>query len=165
MKSIVITICLLLIFSDSVCIQAEAHKFYASFVTINYNEREKNVEITIRAFPDDLETALSKLHNKSVKLDDSKETAIMVMAYLKKTFEIKKNNRPQQLQWVGMEVKVDSAWIYIESKVPGGLSGAQLRDEFLFDMFSDQTNVVSLKYNGKQVDHVFRGNDGFKPLP
>jgi hypothetical protein len=165
MKSIIITIGILLILCASVCLQAEAHKFYASFVTINYNEQEKNVEITIRAFPDDLEAALSKLNNKSVKLDESKETGVMVMAYLKKTFEIKKNNRPQQLQWVGMEVKVDSAWIYIEAKMPGGLSGAQLRDQFLFDMFNDQTNVVSLKYKGKQVDHVFRGNDGFKPLP
>jgi hypothetical protein len=165
MKSIIITIGILLILCASICLQAEAHKFYASFVTINYNEQEKNVEITFRAFPDDLEAALSKLHNKSVKLDDSKETTTMVMAYLKKTFEIKKNNRPQQLQWVGMEVKVDSAWIYVEAKMPGGLSGAQLRDQFLFDMFNDQTNVVSLKYNGKQVDHVFRGNDGFKPLP
>lgn len=165
MKRSVITILLFFIFCASFCPKTEAHKFYASFVSINYNEQEKSVEIVIRAFPDDLEAALTKLNNKTVKLDKSKETAAMVMAYVKKTFEIKKNNRPQQLQWVGMEVNVDSAWIYVEAKMPTGLSGAQIRDQFLFEMFNDQTNVVSLKYNNKQVDHVFRGNDGFKPLP
>ncbi len=164
MKRFISTI-FLLVFCVLFSQHAEAHKFYASFVTVNYNEQEKSLEIVIRAFPDDLEAALSKLHNKSVKLDTSKETGAMVLAYLKKTFEIKKNHRPLQLQWVGMEVKVDSAWIYVEAKIPGGLSGAQIRDQFLFEMFADQTNVVSLKYNSKQVDHVFRAKDGFKLLP
>jgi hypothetical protein len=147
--------------------EVRAHKFYASFVTMNFNQQEQLVEITMRTFPDDLAAALRKQQNKTVQLDKSKEVAAMIMAYLRKTFELKKAGRVLPLRWVGMDLGVDSAFLYFEVKMPGGLSGAQLRDHFLFEMFDEQTNVVSIKYNGKQFDHVFRRNEGeaFKLIP
>jgi hypothetical protein len=147
--------------------EVKAHKFYASFVTINFNQQEQLVEITMRTFPDDLVAALRKQQNKTVQLDKSKEVAAMIMTYLKKTFELKKGGRVQPLRWVGMDLGVDSAFLYFEIKMPGGLSGAQLRDHFLFEMFDEQTNVVSIKYNGKQLDQVFRRNESeaFKLIP
>jgi hypothetical protein len=148
-------------------LEVRAHKFYASFVTMNFNPQEQLVEITMRIFPDDLEAALRKQQNKAVHLDKSKEVAAMIMAYLRKTFELKKAGRVLPLRWVGMDLGVDSAFLYFEVKLQGGLAGAQLRNHFLFEMFDDQTNVVSIKYNGKQLDQVFRRNDGdsFKPIP
>lgn len=147
--------------------KSKAHKFYASFVTMNYNQQEQLVEITMRIFPDDLEAALSRHNNKTVRLDKSKAVSDMILAYLRKTFELKKGGRLLPLRWVGMDLGVDSAFLYVEVKLPGGLSGVQVRDHFLFEMFDEQTNVVSIKYNGKQLDQVFRRNEGntFQPIP
>jgi hypothetical protein len=102
----------------------EAHKFHASFATLNYNEQTRAVEVTMRIFPDDLEAALSKQLGKSVKLDKRKESSLMIMNYLGKTFELKKNGRLQAFRWVGVELGVDSAWLYFESKMPAGIVGA-----------------------------------------
>jgi hypothetical protein len=167
MKRAVICLIILTLVSTLASKEAGAHKFYASFVTMNFNQQEHLVEITMRIFPDDLAAALRKQQNKNVQLDKSKEVTAMIMVYLRKTFELKKGGRVQPLQWVGMELGVDSAFLYFEVKMPGGLSGVQLRDHFLFEMFDDQTNVVSIKYNGKQLDHVFRRNESeaFKLIP
>lgn len=142
-----------------------AHKFHASFATLNYNEQTKSVEVTMRIFPDDLEAALSKQLGRSVKLDKSRESSQMIMNYLRKTFELKKGGRLQAFRWIGMELGVDSAWLYFESKMPLGVVGAQIRSQFLCELYDDQTNVVSIKYKGKQLDQVFRRNDEFKLIP
>jgi hypothetical protein len=146
-------------------LRVEAHKFHASFATLNYNEQSKSVEVTMRIFPDDLEAALSKQLGRSVKLEKSKESSLMIMNYLRKTFELKQGGRVQTFRWVGMELGVDSAWLYFEAKLPAGIVGAQIRNQFLCELFDDQTNVVSIKYRGKQLDQVFRRNDEFKRIP
>ena len=167
MKRAVCTLFLTLLVCALFSNVCRAHKFYASFVTMNYNQQEQLVEITMRIFPDDLEAALSKQYHKPVHLDKSKAVSAMIMAYLRKTFELKRNGRIQQLRWVGIDLGTDSAFLYMEIKLPGGLSGTEVRDQFLFEMFDDQTNVVSIKYNGRQLDHVFRRNEGntFKTIP
>lgn len=165
MKRPVIFLILTLVYGVCTLFPVEAHKFHASFATLNFNEQSKSIEITMRIFPDDLEAALGKQLGKSVKLDKSKESSLMIMNYLKKTFEVKKGGRAQVFRWVGMELGVDSAWLYFESKMPAGIAGAQIRNLFLCELYDDQTNVVSIKYQGKQVDQVFRRNDEFKRLP
>jgi hypothetical protein len=167
MKRVVCIIFIALLVSALFSTEGKAHKFYASFVTINYNQREQLVEITMRIFPDDLEAALSRQQNKPVHLDKSKSVSAKIMAYLRKSFELRKNGRLQPLRWIGIDLGTDSAFLYMEVKLPGGLSGAEVRNHFLFEMFDDQTNVVSIKYDGKQLDHVFRRNDGnmFKRIP
>jgi hypothetical protein len=167
MKRAVCVVFILLLVCALFSHEAKAHKFYASFVTMNYNQQEQLLEITMRIFPDDLEAALSRQNNKPVHLDKSKAVSAMIMAYLKKTFELKKGGRLQQLRWLGLDLGVNSAFLYIEVRLPGGLSGVQIRNHFLFELFDDQTNVVSIKYNGKQLDHVFRRSEGntFKTIP
>jgi hypothetical protein len=165
MKRLIIVLAITVSYGAFTTSQVKAHKFHASFATLNYNEQNKSLEITLRIFPDDLEAALGKQFGKSVKLDKSKESSQMILNYLKKTFEVKKSGRPQQFRWVGMELGVDSAWLYFESKMPAGIAGAQIRNLFLCELFDDQTNVVSIKYQGKQVDQVFRRNDDFKLIP
>jgi hypothetical protein len=146
---------------------AKAHKYHASFVTMNYNQQEKSVEIIMRLFPDDLEAALTKQNNRTVHLDSSKEVASLILAYLNKTFELKKGDKQQTFSWVGMDLGVDNAYMYFEAKMPEGLSGAQVRNHFLFELYDDQANIVTIKHDGKQTDQVFRREDGkaFKQIP
>jgi hypothetical protein len=165
MNRVACSVFLLLLTCAFASVDVEAHKFHASFATLNYNEQTKSVEVTMRIFPDDLEAALSKQLGKSVKLDKSKESSLMILNYLRKTFELKKGGRLQAFRWVGIELGVDSAWLYFESKMPAGIVGAQIRNQFLCELYDDQTNVVSIKYAGKQLDHVFRRNDEFKLIP
>lgn len=144
---------------------AAAHKFYVSITQIEYNQQEKSAEIIIRIFADDLESALGKRTGRSVKIGQATDFDQLALGYLRDTFELKNGSgRIVRFNWVGKEVQTDMVWIYIEAKMPEGLIGAQLRNRILFDVFSDQVNIVNTKYNGKQVGLMYQQRDGFKPI-
>jgi len=63
-----------------------------------------------------------------------------------------------------MEPEADAVWLYVETKMPEGLDGAQLRDRLFFEMLDDQVNLVHLKFAGKKADLVFKVGDEFKAI-
>ena len=143
---------------------AAAHKFHLSFTQIEYNAQEKSAEITIRVFADDLENALSQRKGKSVKLDH-KDAAMLIAAYLREILELKgRNGQLKKLTWVGMEPKADVVLLYVEAKLPEGLTGVQLRQRIFFELFDDQVNQVLIKFAHDKSTLEFKRNDGFKPL-
>lgn len=141
-----------------------AHKFHVSFMQIEYNATEKTAEITLRVFADDLENALSQRTGKSVKLDHQ-DAPSLIAAYLRETLEMKgRNGRVKKLVWIGMEPKADVALLYIEVKIPEGLSGVQLRHRVFFELFEDQVNQVLLKSANDKSSLEFKRGDNFKVL-
>jgi hypothetical protein len=147
-------------FLPAVAFRAAAHKFHFSFTQIEYNAKEKTVEITLRVFADDLEQALSKRSGKAVKLEQA-----AVAAYLRETVELKsRDGRVKKLTWIGMEAKVDVALLYVEAKVPEGMAGLQLRQRVFFELFADQVNQVLLKSEGHKTSLDFKPGEGFKVL-
>lgn len=145
---------------------AAAHKFYTSLARVEYNAEEKSVEVTLRVFADDLELALKRRTGREVKLDRTKDAGQLVLAYLRDTFEIKnRDGETKALKWVGMELRAGVVWLYVEAEMPEGLSGARLRDHLLFELFAEQVNTVSVRYQGASADLVFVRGDGEHALP
>lgn len=144
---------------------AAAHKFHTSFTEADYNAKERSLQITMRTFPDDLENILTKRYGKSVRLDQKKEAERLLVAYLQETFQLK-NARGEivKLSWVGMDAGVDSAWLYFEALMPEGCAGAELRNQFLFDLYDDQINLVNVKNADKKHALTFKNGDSYQPL-
>jgi len=144
---------------------AAAHKFHTSFTEAEYNARERSLEITLRTFPDDLENILSRRKGKSVRLDQKKETEALLAAYLQETFQLKTaRGETVKLSWVGMDAGVDSAWLYFEARMPDGFAGATLRNQFLFDLYDDQINLVNVKHDEQKRALTFKNGDNFQTL-
>ncbi len=143
---------------------AQAHKFYVSNAQMEYNPKTKSLEIIIRVFTDDLEMALLRHHRQTVRLDQ-KEAGTLTLAYLKDRFEIKGRNRlPKKLKWVGLEVKGDSAWLYVEVSAPEGAQALQLRNRLFFELFEEQVNLVNTRFDGKQIGLMYKPGDSFKAI-
>ncbi|HYG10123.1 MAG TPA: DUF6702 family protein [Pyrinomonadaceae bacterium] len=142
-----------------------AHKFHTSFTEADYNAPERSLQITLRTFPDDLESVLSRRSGKAVRLDRKKEAETLLAAYLQETFKLK-NARGEivKLSWVGMDAGVDSAWLYFEAHMPEGCAGAELSNQFMFDLYDDQINLVNVKQDGQKLALTFKNGDTFKPL-
>ncbi len=164
--TIALTLLLSLLFSTLPAIPtASAHTFHTSLMRLEYNAKERNVEISIQVFAHDLETILSKRAGKSVRLDKSPDAASLTLAYLRDTFVIKnRNGQTKTLTWVGMEAEADAVMLYVETKMPEGIGGAQVRDQIFFDLLEDQINLVNARYDGKRNDLVFKPGDGFKSI-
>jgi hypothetical protein len=144
---------------------ASAHKFHTSFAEADYNAKEASVQITLRTFPDDLEAVLGKRSGKAVRLDRKQESEPLLIAYLQESFQLKNaKGEIVKLSWVGMDAGVDSAWLYFEAPLPGGFAGAQLRNEFLFDLYEDQINLVNVKQDERKRALTFKNGDKFQPL-
>ena len=144
---------------------ASAHKFHTSFAEADYNARERALQITLRTFPDDLEAILTRRTGRPVSLDDKKRAEALTFAYLQEVFELKDaRGRAVKLSWVGMEAGVDNVWLYFEAKLPAGLSGAQLRDRWLADLYEDQINLVNLRDGERKLALTFDRAAGFQTI-
>jgi hypothetical protein len=144
---------------------AAAHKFHTSFTEADYNAAEGSLQITLRTFPDDLENVLGRRKGKAVSLDGKKEAETLLVAYLQETFQLKNaKGEPVKLSWVGMDAGVDSAWLYFEARLPEGPAGATLRNQFMFDLYDDQINLVNFKHDDRKRALTFKNGDGFQPL-
>ncbi|HEX8456522.1 MAG TPA: DUF6702 family protein [Pyrinomonadaceae bacterium] len=143
-----------------------AHKFHTSFTEAEYNAGERSLQITLRTFPDDLENVLSRRAGKAVRLDQKRETEPLLVAYLQETFQLKNaKGETLKLSWVGMDAGVDSAWLYFEARMPEGTAGTTLRNQFMFDLYDDQINLVEVKQDKRKQAFIFKNGDSrFEPL-
>ena len=144
---------------------ASAHKFHTSFAEADYDAQTRALQITLRTFPDDLETILSRRAGHAVSLDDKKTAAALTFAYLQEVFELKDaRGRAVMLAWVGMEAGVDNVWLYFEARLPAGVRGAQLRDRWLADLYEDQINLVNVRHGDQKLALTFDRSAGFQPI-
>ncbi|MGI9168432.1 MAG: DUF6702 family protein [Pyrinomonadaceae bacterium] len=144
---------------------AFAHRYHTSVTRLEYNTEEKSVEITVQTFADDLEAVLSKRAGSKVRLDGSKHANALLFDYLRSVFQLKSGNSAGELQWIGMELKGHSAWIYLQSKAPLNLSKASLSNALLFELFEDQVNIVNVHNRGRTASLVFKRGDNSQEIP
>ncbi|HKG20846.1 MAG TPA: DUF6702 family protein, partial [Blastocatellia bacterium] len=101
---------------------ALAHKFHESLTQLEYNEQARTVELSLRLFADDLEEGLSRRAARKVRIDKTEDADALTLAYVQDAFELRdRDGRAKIFRWVGMEIKVDVAWVYVEADMPEGL--------------------------------------------
>ena len=146
---------------------ASAHRYHTSVTRLEYNAEDRLAEITVQTFADDIEAAVSKRNGAAgkVRLDASKKTNALVLDYLRTAFELKSGDAELELQWIGMELKGYTVWIYLQATAPEGLAKTSLRNKLLFDLFADQVNIVNVINNGKRSSLVFKRGDAAKEIP
>ncbi len=138
-----------------------AHKFHASLAEVDYNAKEKTVELGIRLFADDLEAALAKQRDRRVRLDVTPNVDRMVLDYLNGTLVIRDRDGVRLwFEWVGMELRVDEAWVFVQASAANGVSGATVDCSVFFELFSDQVNTVNLQQGDARTTLVFNPGDG-----
>ena len=144
---------------------AAAHTFHTSLMHIEYDEQEQLIEISIQVFTNDLEYILSRRSGKKVRLDRTPDAGQLTLTYLNEAVNLKNGDgRVKILSWVGMEPEADAVWLYVETKMPDGLEGIEIRNRLLFELVRDQVNRVHIKYGERKDDLVFKPGDDFKAI-
>jgi hypothetical protein len=139
---------------------AFAHKFHASLAEVEYVPSTHVVEVAIRVFPDDLEDALAQRAHKHVRLDRTPNAEQLAAEYVQTAFRlVDATGNEARFEWVGMEVKADSAWLYVQASAPNGVAGMKLRDALFFELFPDQVNTVNVKQASARATLVFKTGD------
>ncbi len=128
------------------------HKEYYSLTKIDYNQKEKAVQISMRLFTNDMELALSKQFEKALELGTKYEIADadkLFVFYLNQNFSISINGKQTPYQFLGKEFEKDAMFVYLEIKNIESIEQISVRNAILTKTFYEQENIVKLHINGR----------------
>ncbi|HEY1056954.1 MAG TPA: DUF6702 family protein [Emticicia sp.] len=134
------------------------HAFHTSLTEIQYNAREKSLEITIRLFTDDLENALTKINNgKKVMIGGKNDNSdALLNKYIQQHFAIiTPQKQKKAINYLGKELEGDATWVYVEIPESQVMKDHTLYNDLMQEMFDDQTNLVNFFYAGSKKTFLF----------
>lgn len=137
---------------------AALHAFHTSLTEIQYNSKDKSLEITIRLFTDDLENALTKLNNgQKIMVGGKNDNSDAVLnKYIQQHFAILTPQKQKKtLNYLGKELEGDATWVYVEVPESQVVKGNILYNDIMQELFDDQTNLVNFFYAGTKKTFLF----------
>lgn len=151
-KYLIITLFFLTSFS------AQAHKFYVSISQINFNEKNKSIEITLKLFTDDLEKSVGDYINQRVKINQADDANQNIAAYILKNFSIYLNGQAQNIQYLGKELENDVSWCFLEIKNITDFSEIKITNKIFTEQFENQKNLIQISAFDKEESTVLSKN-------
>jgi hypothetical protein len=143
--------------------EAQAHTYHSSLTRMDYNEKDKNIEITIQLFIHDAVPMLERRLKKRVDIAKTPEVEGELFKYLSENFVFQnKKGEAQKLKWVGREFENDVVYVYVEIPFAESFEGARLQNTIFFESFAQQTNLVVARFGEKKFDLLFKAGDGLK---
>ncbi|MCC3157281.1 hypothetical protein LJ737_08525 [Hymenobacter sp. 15J16-1T3B] len=142
---------------------AWAHAYHASIMEARLNAKTQQLEVALKVFSDDLETALSAGQPRHLSLSEMAPAQLtpLLATYVRRTVAI--GTRPGEalpITYIGQQTEKDAQWLYFSVKLPAAARGLNLRHRLLLEQFPDQMNVVNLEAAGKKQSALFReGNE------
>lgn len=141
------------------------HTFHTSLTRMDYNPKDKSIEINIQLFNHDVQPMIERRLKKNVDLEKTAEVDTELFKYLEENFVFQnKNGESQKLKWVGKEFDTDMVYVYVEIPFDEDLAGTKLKNTIFFESFSEQTNLLVAHFGEKKIDMLFKSGDKFKDL-
>jgi hypothetical protein len=146
-------------------LSVHAHTYHTSLTRMDFNEKDKNIEISIQLFIHDVVPMLERRLKKQVDIEKTPEVDGEIFKYLEENFVLlNKNGDGQKLKWVGKEFENDVVYVYIEIPFAQSFEGVKLQNTIFFESFSEQTNLVIAHFGEKKMDLLYKSGDKFKEL-
>ena len=139
------------------------HEFHISKCSIEYNEKESALQLTLHLFIDDLEDALrlqgaDKLFICTEKESDKAEEYIY--KYIQQKLQISLDDKAVNYTFVGKEVSEDlvAVWCYLEVENIKPFSKLHVKNNTLLEAFEDQKNIISIIGPKKRKGYLLFNN-------
>ena len=135
-----------------------AHPIHTSLAELVYDPAAKEIRISLRVYVDDLTTASAR-YSRAASADSA------MIAYARAYFGVAdRHGKAVSLASCGERLVGDLMWLCFRAPARSGPSGFSVAHKVLFDLYSDQINLVQASYNGRKVSLLFTKGDGFKKL-
>ena len=147
-----------------------AHPIRTSYAEADFRPETQKLEIALRVYPDDLETALSAHAGHPITLAQTTPPAfdLALLAYLRATFLLRTaEGTTPALHLLGRELKDNAQhlWIYFYCTLPGGPAGARLAHRVLRDAFPNQLNALRFGQKGQTLLFLNDAEKELAPAP
>jgi hypothetical protein len=128
------------------------HPLHISVTEIEFDEKEKSLEIMMRVFIDDLETTMrQRTGDQELDILNPKggQTVDQLMRnYLNERFKISLDTKAQKVGYLGHERDGDAFIFYIEVTNVKKWSTIQVQNDIITEVFDDQSNLVHVTVRG-----------------
>ncbi|MDN5214541.1 hypothetical protein QQ020_20850 [Fulvivirgaceae bacterium BMA12] len=129
-----------------------AHPFHVSVCEIDYNDKNKALEITQKIFLDDLEEGLTKYSGEhfdiTEKVHEQKVNQLLEV-YYPENMQVKINGKPRPFRYLGFEMEADAMWCYLEIEKVKNLKSLEVTNTLLFETFDDQSTILHIQKDEK----------------
>jgi hypothetical protein len=130
------------------------HPIHVSVTEIEFDEKEKALEIMMRVFMDDLELSLqNSLRRPELDItnpENGSSTDALVGEYLKKHFKIGLDGKTQKIAYLGHERESEAFIFYIEVTDVKNWETIEIQNDIIVATHDDQSNLVHV-YVGEKV--------------
>lgn len=127
------------------------HPIHVSVTEIEYDEKDRALEIMMRVFVDDLELTLRESFSDPALdvLDpaNNKRVDELVAKYLADHFKITLDNKPQQAHYLGREREGEAFIFYVEVRNVSKWNTITVRNEVIMGTYDDQSNIIHVYVN------------------
>lgn len=130
------------------------HAIHISKTEINFDQKNKSIQITMHIFIDDLEKAMETSGSPKIYLGTKKESTnsdAEIEKYLAKRFAMNTEKGKLKPTWVGKEISQDflAVWCYLEVESVTQIGELTITNDVLLDIYDDQSNIVETRNNNK----------------
>lgn len=140
----VMSCCLLLLLP----LKSRPHPYYIGLSELQLYPTEKRIELSIRLFTDDFESALLQSYGTSFDLLKGVNNPVVnkkIKNYLLQKVKIKLGKEQLQLNFIGYEIEADASWCHFEATYTNPADNISFQNRALFEILPDQQHIVHLK--------------------
>lgn len=146
---------LLFAFTLITFLSAGYHPFYVTVTEIEYSSKNKEMGISIKTFPDDLEETIRMYSGKKIDLSikNNQEIGQLISNYLQQHLTIEVNKGKKQLNYLGYEIDKEAVWVYFNIPKINGIKELKIISDVMFEYKPEQTNIVHINLNGNSQSY------------
>jgi hypothetical protein len=131
-----------------------AHPLHTTLTQIELRGADGSVQLTVRAFSDDLRAALG---------GDVSDSA--ASRYVRSAVTLAdRTGRAVPLAWCGLRRSDGVVWLCLCGTAPAA-GGLRVRVAVLFELYADQINIVQTNREGRRAALLFTRGDPPRPVP
>lgn len=130
----------------------EYHGIYITVIEINHDVDNRNGQVVIKSFSDDLVNALRAM-NFNIPTDANPcEERDFLADYVDKHLQIKVNGKSIDLKISECEIESDTHWIYIDFAQNEAIGKVEVESDWMTELFGNQQNIIKVKSGGQRLN-------------
>ena len=149
------------------CLGFSSHKYYVSTSLFNFTDTN-SLQITIRLFKDDFKEAFKKKYLVNDIITDEMLIDSLyhnnINNYFNSFLIVLLDDVKNKLNFIGLENKNDMYVFYLEIENLPDFYNLSIDNKLLFDLYSEQQNIIHVKKNGNKKSFISRVNNSILSL-
>ncbi len=128
------------------------HPFFIAVFDIEYSSAEKELGISCKIYPDDLEAALKQFTKKNIDISagNKEDNNKVVETYFRKHLGIKINGIPTSYRFLGYENEKEATWVFFNIPSLNSVKSVGISTDLMYEYKEEQTNIVHITIDGKR---------------